>query len=136
MIKSQKSTATLDQLRGLMRRHSTTHGAPPPQPVTVTAATTTPSTAILPKPSQPPHPKAIVHQRFTVRLSAPELARLGDIVLATHQTTGERITPTDVLRIGLGRVGEKAPITPADIAALRATDARRTKPQGQRTSEF
>jgi hypothetical protein len=114
-----------------MRQHTETHRDATPLPVTVTAVTTIPAKTTLPEPSQPTLPKAIVHQRFTVRLSAPELARLGGIVLATHQTTGERITPTDVLRIGLGRVGEQAPITPADIATLRATDARRTKPGSQ-----
>ena len=127
MIKSQKTTATLDQLRGLMRQHTETHRDAPPRP---SGKKETGPTA-LPEPSQPMPPKAIVHQRFTVRLSAPELVRLGGLVLATHQTTGERITPTDVLRIGLGRVGEQAPITPADIATLRATDARRTKPGSQ-----
>ena len=134
MIKTQKSTATLDQLRGLMRRRSETHGDAPPRPVTITAATTIPTAAILPKPAQPPASKAIVHQRFTVRLSAPELAKLGGVVLTTHQTTGERITPTDVLRIGLGRVGEKTPVTTMEVTALRATDARRHRPQTPRTS--
>ena len=132
MNKSQKSTATRDQLRSLMQRHTEAHREARPRPVTVTAVTTSPSAAILSKPIQPLAPRTIVHQRFTVRLSAPELARLGSIVLITHQTTGERITPTDVLRIGLGRVGEKAPITPAEVAALRATDARRTKPDAPR----
>jgi hypothetical protein len=134
MNKPQKSTATLDQLRGLMHHHAETHREAQSQPVTVTAVATIPSTAVLSKPLQPPAPKAIVHQRFTVRLNAPELARLGEIVLVTHQRTGQRITPTDILRVGLGRVGEKAPITSAEITALRATDARRNRPQGPKTS--
>ena len=129
MIKAQKTTATLAQLRGLMRHHTETQREAPPRPVTVTAVTTMPSTAVMVKPTQPPAPKAIVHERFTVRLNAPELARLGELVLTTHQRTGHRITPTDVLRVGLGRVGENSPITAAEISALRATDARRNRPQ-------
>jgi hypothetical protein len=127
MTKPQKSTATLDQLRGLMRRHAETQGDTQPPPVNITAVATTPSPMILPTRSEPAIPKAIVHQRFTVRLNAAELAKLGSVVLTTHQKAGERITPTDILRIGLGRVGENSPISHTEIAALRATDARRTR---------
>ncbi len=124
----------MEQLRGLMHRHAQTQAETQPRTVTVTAVTALPATAPAPEKTQTPTPKAIVHERFTVRLNAPELARLGEIVLLTHQRTGQRITPTDILRVGLGRVGEKTPITSAEITALRATDARRNRPQNSKAT--
>ena len=132
MTKTQKNSDTLTQLRGLMHRHTQTQAEAQPRPVVVTNVTTLPAATPIAQRTPASVRTAIVHERFTVRLNAPELARLGEIVLATHQRIGQRITPTDVLRVGLGRVGDNAPITAAEITTLRATDARRNRPQASR----
>ena len=63
--------------------------------------------------------------RRTIRLSAQELDKVNRLTLETHQRIGERITTSDVLRIGLARVGQSAPITSDEIGTLRSTDRRR-----------
>ncbi len=136
MNKTTKSNDTHNQLREIMQRHTATLGAsttvtetlPPPiaaptsVKVAVSSASVTPQSKPIVNPSM-----AKTAERCTTRLLMTEVARVNDIILETHQRTGKPITTSDVLRIGLRRVGRKAPITPEEIAALRATDARRNR---------
>ena len=65
--------------------------------------------------------------RFSLRLRPSELAKINAILNKTLEQTGQRLTLTDVLRVGLGRLGDSLPLPEAEIAALRATDSRRMK---------
>lgn len=130
-----KPNDTHEQLRAIMQRHTATIGAGAPlsgmtsnAPVMVTAVKITPpvSHAATPR-AAVPVPVAKKVERSTVCLSMAEVARVDAIILETHQRTGKPITTSDVLRIGIRRVGEHAPITSEEIATLRANDGRRSR---------
>ena len=145
MTKTNKSSDTRDQLRRLMIRHTAATEARPAAPRTapaqgtpVSAAAHAPVIAVAPavpatnaiKTPAAPKPAAAGGERCTLRLAPSELAKIDRSILETHQRVGERITTSDVLRIGLARVTGTAPITAAEITALRATDGRRSRAQG------
>jgi hypothetical protein len=152
MTKPHKSNDTRDQLRQLMSRHTaatapaTVRTVPvnstaqrgrgyeqPTERVAQTPVAATPAAPVAPaiKPPVASTPKSLSgHEKFSVRLIRPEPARIDRLILETHQRVGERITASDVLRIGLARVNDSAPITAAEIAALRAIDGRRSKQNG------
>jgi hypothetical protein len=138
MTKPHKSSDTRDQLRRLMSQHTAaTTARPAPMAAAVPAAApvahaTPPAKPVapaMPAPVAAPRPATTAGDRCTLRLAAPELAKIDRLILETHQRVGERITTSDVLRIGLARVTTTAPITAAEIAALRASDGRRSRPQ-------
>jgi hypothetical protein len=52
-----------------------------------------------------------------------EIAKINTIIKNTMQTTGQRITLTDILRTGLRRLGDS--ISAAEVGALRESDGRR-----------
>jgi hypothetical protein len=134
MNKTTKSNDTHNQLREIMQRHTATLGASTTVTETLSPPVTAPTAikvavsgvSVVPQ-SMPMvnSSRTKTAERCTTRLLMTEVARVNDIILETHQRTGKPITTSDVLRIGLRRVGGKAPITPEEIAALRATDARR-----------
>jgi|GEM_PF-1354937 len=102
---------TSEQLRALMQSHVETV-AVPSQPV---------QTPTVPTVSTPPH----VQTRFSVRLLPTEIAKINSIIKNTVLITGERTTLTDVLRVGLGRMGDSTQISEAELTNLRASDRRR-----------
>jgi hypothetical protein len=134
-----KAPSTIDQLRSLMSDHTATVAAASPAASALALPTQrSAATAALPRLSTPSlkPPRAATPvvpvqaqgaERCTVRLTASEIAQVNAIMLKTHQRTGKPITASDVLRIGLRRVGEQAPVTADEIAVLRATDGRRTR---------
>lgn len=123
MKKPTPSNETRDQLRALMQRHTdkpTPQAAPAPS-----GGASVPSTQSL-------RPQAGVGQptpneRCTVRLMPAELHRVNNVIAKAIQDTHERVTVTDVLRIGLQRLEQSSPITAEEISLLRTTDGRRSK---------
>lgn len=126
MTQSNKSSDTRDQLRRLMSRHTATTVAKP--------APVIESPKVAPRPVAPVQVKqpvvksvALPAAKVSARLSASDLTKIDRLILDAHQRVGERITVSDVLRIGLARVTGTSPISAAEIAALRANDGRRTQ---------
>lgn len=117
-----KTTSTTDQLRALMTRHTATVSAPvapiprtqvQPAPASAPPATTTkpavvPAAAAAPVTVSQPS-KRHAAGRCTVWLSPVELAKVNTLMLQMHQRTGKPVTATEILRIGLSRVGKKSP---------------------------
>jgi len=118
MKSSTKSTDTREQLRELMSRHT---AASSPRPVL--AAPPPPTAPVLPKTRPAAAPKvAPKDNRCTVRLVGSELDRVDQISLWTHERLRTRIAISDVLRIGLLRITEQAPIAAAELQKLRQSD--------------
>jgi hypothetical protein len=127
MTKAHSTTS--EQLRKLMQSHvelTANKREPPPQsPAAMPAAQAgTARTKSLPV---MPANDALVVTRYSLRLLDSEVAKINAIIHSALEHTGQRITLTDVLRVGLSRVGESSPITRAEIGVLRASDARRTR---------
>lgn len=119
MTKAKNTKDTTEQLRMLIAQHAKTQ-AHEPVPVVVSPMSKPEVSAERISPVNP-------NPRCTVRLSISELDRLDQIILQTHQEIGERITMSDVLRIGLKRVGSSTPISLHDVASLKTNDRRRTE---------
>lgn len=122
MKKRTASTDTRDQLRALMQQHSDKTA---PQRAPTSGEGTSPEPRI-------PELKALSGQsapneRCTVRLMPAEIHRVNTVIAKAIQDTHERVTVTDVLRIGLQRLEQSSPITAAEILLLRTTDGRRHK---------
>jgi len=98
-----------------------TEMAAAPAPVVVA----TPAQAPVVSSSRPEVPATTASQRYSLRLVPTEIAKINSIIKNTVLVTGERTTLTDVLRVGLGRLGESAQISAAELALLRAGDRRR-----------
>ena len=128
---AKKPSTTTDQLRALMQNHVevTAASSPANAPLTPVAAMTLEQPAVRPlarmKSDQPPVGKWPGSMRYSLRLLPTEIAKINGIVNVSLQKTGERITLTDVLRVGLKRLGDSAPISGAELVALRTTDGRR-----------
>lgn len=154
MTKPNKSNDMRNQLRNLMSQHTATVSAKPaastavlipeapkpPSPVpTQVLVSPTPRPGRIPSETQnsasaytqpaahPVNPVVPHADRCTVRLTGSEMANINQLILETHQRTGERITSSDVLRIALCRVGSGTPIAASEIKSLRDTDGRRMK---------
>jgi hypothetical protein len=127
---SKPTSNTAEQLRKLMNSH-VENAAAKPEPVLKTAEAVTASqpafqpAAKLVSPAPQPSPA-----RYSLRLLAPEISKINSIIQETLEKTGERVTLTDVLRVGIGRVGESSPIARHEIVYLRKNDGRRTKAKG------
>jgi len=125
-----KPTNTADQLRALMRSHIQNsnfapHTAPvitpaPKAPVIATTVAAPASQDIISPSNRTFSP------RYSLRLLPAEISKINIIINSSMNATGERLTLTDVLRIGLGRLGEGTPIGKEEIDQLRVTDGRRT----------
>lgn len=142
-----KINDTRDQLRRLMTRHTAATVHPPlvPPAVKATPARNVPSAPEAVREALPevapraeatpqmasPAKKGGVGERCTLRLSGVELSKIDRLILETHQRVGERITVSDVLRIGLARVTAASPIAGSEIALLRASDGRRIKERNE-----
>jgi hypothetical protein len=107
------------------------NAAAKPATVLKTAEAFTASQAAIPKATEfvsstpPPTPS-----RYSLRLLSPEISKINSIIQEALEQTGERVTLTDVLRVGIGRVGQSSPIARHEIIYLRKNDGRRTKPKG------
>jgi len=127
---SKPTSNTAEQLRKLMNSH-VENAAAMPEPV---FKTTEPVAA--PQPANPPVSKIIsptppsVAARYSLKLLPAEISKINSIVQSTLEKTGERVTLTDVLRVGIGRVGESSPIARHEIVYLRKNDGRRTRDKG------
>ncbi len=72
----------------------------------------------------PENPK-VSWDRITIRLTAGELEKINDVVIATQQANRwGRVTTTDILRVALRRVEGQEAIDVREIKALRAHDGR------------
>lgn len=60
-------------------------------------------------------------------MTAKESDSIDAMTLEVHQRLHKRITVSDVIRIGLSRMGKNVPINDDEIEALRALDRRRSK---------
>ena len=114
-----------------MRRHTANSIAVMPAP-------TPAATAILPPPvaatimADPPAPAATMQEnpkvswnRVTIRLTAGEVEKINDVVIATQQANrSSKVTTTDVLRVALRRIKSREAVDAGEIRALRARDGR------------
>lgn len=144
-----KTSDTRDQLRRLMSQHTAATvaarpanpaqsiAAVPPTPRSIAASVPPATSSVKPtlsaesKPSPTPKKTAASGDRCTLRLPASEIAKIDHLILETHQRVGQRMTVSDVLRIGLARITSSLPIAEAEIAALRASDGRRIKSRSE-----
>ena len=122
-------STTTEQIRRLMKNHV---GNTTPSPAAVVLAVepvapvSLPTTAhAVPVVAAPAIEK--VTTRYSLRLLASEIAKVNSIVHNTLEKTGERITLTDVLRVGLCRINDSSAIAKTEIMALRRYDGRRHK---------
>jgi hypothetical protein len=128
MTKGAK-TSTREQLRSLISRHVENAAATAPQPI---LSTTIAAPVQVPKaPEASTVVPVCIESRQSLRLIPSELSQINVIINRTLAQTGERATVTDVLRVGLKRLGETAQITAEEIKSLRASDRRRNKTKGQ-----
>lgn len=113
----------MNQLRALMQSQIEVAATPSSSPPIATAPQ--PPKTVTP-PKEPPLVFAReAPTRYSLRLLPTEIAKINSIIKNTVQTTDQRITLTDVLRVGLGRLGESTPVSTAELAVLRTTDGRR-----------
>ena len=68
--------------------------------------------------------------RYSVRLLSPEIDKINSIIQSTLEQTGERVSLSDVLRIGINRAGESSAIARHEIVYLRKGDGRRSRSEG------
>jgi len=94
-----------------------------PPPVAATAPANPPAR----RAAMPENPK-VSWDRITIRLTAGELEKINDVVIATQQANRwGRVTTTDILRVALRRVKDQEAIDAREIKALRAHDGRFTR---------
>ncbi len=91
-----------------------------PPPVAATARAIPPV-----RPATVPENPKVSWDRITIRLTAGELEKINDVVIATQQANRwGRVTTTDILRVALRRVKDQEAIDVREIKALRAHDGR------------
>jgi hypothetical protein len=127
MTTSTKSPDTRTQLRNLMSQHTAASQSRPSAPIPARNPAPVAAHQNAPATPLPPSKPLASGDRCTVRLSLAEIAKVDTLTLEAHQRLGERITVSDVLRIGLIRVGTNAPITAEELAGLRSMDRRRSR---------
>jgi hypothetical protein len=130
---NKQTTNTAEQLKALMRSHIQNASSFERQVPVMTIQ----KTSILPlsTPIQAPvisqhdstGSRPVLSPRYSLRLLPSELSKINMIINSTMNATGERVTLTDILRVGLGRLGEGAPISKEEINLLRSSDGRRSK---------
>lgn len=127
---SKQTSNTAEQLRKLMNSHVENAAAKPAPVLKTTETIAAPQAAIPAAPKLVAATPPPVATRYSLRLLSPEISKINSIIQNTLEKTGERVTLTDVLRVGIGRVGESSPIARHEIVFLRKTDGRRTKAKG------
>lgn len=130
---------TSDELRALMQQHTAaTFAKPAATPARPAAAMARVDSVPTPQRSAPASVAATAtvapsasrvrpNDRCTVRLTPAELEKLDRLILWAHMNLGARLTLSDVLRIGLSRVGEDAPPASHEVEKIRSHDARRLR---------
>lgn len=124
---TKSASTTTEQLRRLMQNH-VGNSTPPSTAVAARVAPITPTSTPPPVPLPPVVAAPEVQKvttRYSLRLLASEIAKVNSIIQKTLEVTGERITFTDVLRVGLGRINFLTAMSKAEILALRRFDGRR-----------
>jgi hypothetical protein len=128
-----KPTDSSERIKALMRQHTASMAATMPAPAPTTAARPPPVAATAPaipparRAAVPENPK-VSWDRITIRLTAGELEKINDVVIATQQANRwGRVTTTDILRVALRRVKDQEAIDAREIKALRAHDGRFAK---------
>ena len=128
-----RQTDSSERIKALMRQHTATMAAPMPAPTPATASRPPPVAAVamahpLPQPAAVPETPKVSWDRITIRLTAGELEKINDVVIATQQANRSgRVTTTDILRVALRRVKDQEAIDAREIKALRARDGRFAK---------
>ena len=125
-----KPTDSSERLKALMRKHTANSIAVTPAPAATTATTPPPVAATTME--VPPTRTATVQgnpkvswDRITIRLTAGELEKINDVVIATQQANRwGKVTTTDILRVALRRIKSQEAIDLKEIKALRARDGR------------
>ncbi len=127
---SSKSKVTREQLRLLMLRHAdaaTPVDIKPAAEVAPVLASPPPAISAPARGNDALEKKTIPSERCTLRLTQPELQKIDRQILEVHQRLGERITLSDILRIGLTRLTSQSPVDKSEILVLRASDGRRVR---------
>ncbi|MEI7935202.1 MAG: hypothetical protein WCK27_00805 [Verrucomicrobiota bacterium] len=125
-----KPTDSSERIKALMRQHTATMAAPMPAPTPTTALRPPPVAAIATanptaRPAAVPEIPKVSWDRITIRLTAGELEKINDVVIATQQANRwGRVTTTDILRVALRRIKNQEAIDAREIKALRARDGR------------
>jgi hypothetical protein len=130
-----KTNDSTQRLKDMMRRQSSLAVTIPAPAAVAPVAPVAPSPpAIVATPASQGKP-AVKWDRVTIRLTAGELEKINDVVIATQQANRTaKITTTDVLRVALRCVKDQEAIKGTEIEALRAQDARSSKRQNVRPS--
>jgi hypothetical protein len=127
-----KPTESSERLKALMRRHAANAVAAMPAPATATATATMPPPVAATTTEAPParttgvpdNPK-VSWDRITIRLTAGELEKINDVIIATQQASRwGKVTTTDILRVALRRIKNSEAIDVKEIKALRTHDGR------------
>lgn len=101
-------------------------------PATAPAAATQPPQVAAATTESPPTRPATVQEsakvswdRITIRLTAGELEKINDVVIATQQANRwGKVTTTDIMRVALRRIKNQEALDAREIKALRARDGR------------
>jgi len=132
-----KTTDSGERLKILMRKQSALAEASAPPPAAI-APVVAKSLLASQSPLAPTNrtSSAVKWDRVTIRLTAGELEKINEVVIATQQANRTaKVTTTDVLRTALRRVEDGEAIQAADIQALRAQDARSSERRNVRQSQ-
>jgi hypothetical protein len=128
-----KPTESSERIKALMRQHTASMAATMPAPAPTTAirpppVAATATTSPVARPAAATENPKVSWDRITIRLTAGELEKINDVVIATQQANRwGRVTTTDILRVALRRVKDQEAIDTREIKALRARDGRFTK---------
>ena len=125
-----KTLDSKERLKALMRQ--TTANSVAVVPVAATTTTTQPAAVATAATAGQQTRTATMQQkpnvswdRITIRLTAGELEKINDVVIATQQANRSgKVTTTDILRVALRRVKDQEAIDAREIRALRARDGR------------
>ena len=112
--KSKTNTAAaigslMDNMANALASHSQDRPSPSPQSETRKTNPVAPDTAA---------------RSCTFRLTGEEVLKINAVSLATHQSTGARLTTTDILHVAIKNLPETA-ISREEVDILRTNDKRR-----------
>jgi hypothetical protein len=128
---TMKPTESSERIKALTRQHTASMAAAPMPASTPATASRPPPVATIATANPPTRPATVPEtpnvrwDRITIRLTAGELEKINDVVIATQQANRSgRVTTTDILRVALRRVKDQEAIDAREIKALRARDGR------------
>ena len=133
-MRTSDKSSDRERLKALMQQHTgglalATQAAPMqatlPRPPPAAVSKTEPVT--LERGGQSDLPK-ITWGKVTVRLTATELQKINDVVIATQQAhRTARVTTSDVLRVALRRIKDNEAITAENLKAVSVRNSIRSK---------